>query len=264
MSVKSDRAAGRAVPHITSAAPRAGELRMAAAGIRPVTTGASGASLLGRDRPTTSVTPADRQAFSHQRFAAHTVAMPSSEPGQAKVICPALSDIKLQALQARHALTEADALALGEDAECNVCLRSMVPSAEELVVRLPCEGGHIYHLRCLLPWFEKASICPTCRGTLKVRLRPGDSAASKKSRCNRRAPSSERRRPGSPDSVASSAASSSASEPPQRAPMLRSRAQRDYDLESAAIAQQMAARRAARRNQAVRSTDGDVFSYVPA
>ena len=147
--------------------------RLAANGIRPVLNGASGASLEPRERATTSVTPADRSWESRTRFIPHTVAMPDSQPGQPKALSSALSSEKRKLLQSRHTVSPSDVTLT--DVECAVCCMAMMP-ANEAVVRLPCGGEHAYHWRCLQPWFDKASFCPTCRGAIK--LDKGRKAAS--------------------------------------------------------------------------------------
>lgn len=50
---------------------------------------------------------------------------------------------------------------------CSICLEAMSSAC----LRLPCSGNHIYHSKCLEQWFEISSICPTCRGTLKIPIK---------------------------------------------------------------------------------------------
>ena len=42
--------------------------------------------------------------------------------------------------------------------ECVVCLDEF--NQGDSITKLPC--GHIYHKKCLLPWFERKMLCPTC------------------------------------------------------------------------------------------------------
>ncbi|KAL1503594.1 hypothetical protein AB1Y20_012071 [Prymnesium parvum] len=138
--------------------------RLAASGIRPVTTGASGACLHGSCRATTTLSPADRSWEARSRFVAHAV----SHPDRPKMLSPALSLPRQLELQEHHAVAEGTRMLA--DVECAVCCMAMHPE-KELVVALPCGGDHCYHWRCLKPWFSKASFCPTCRGALKFRTR---------------------------------------------------------------------------------------------
>uniref|UniRef100_A0A7S4PTF4 RING-type domain-containing protein n=1 Tax=Alexandrium monilatum TaxID=311494 RepID=A0A7S4PTF4_9DINO len=45
--------------------------------------------------------------------------------------------------------------------ECSVCLQGLDDGAP--LKRLPCEGAHVFHERCLRQWFERQPTCPTCR-----------------------------------------------------------------------------------------------------
>lgn len=42
---------------------------------------------------------------------------------------------------------------------CGICCGRLVDGF--LLTRLPC--GHIYHVNCVFPWFNKANSCPECR-----------------------------------------------------------------------------------------------------
>lgn len=42
----------------------------------------------------------------------------------------------------------------------------------DLVLRLPCAKQHAFHEACLRPWFQRCSLCPTCRTDVKPLLRP--------------------------------------------------------------------------------------------
>lgn len=52
-----------------------------------------------------------------------------------------------------------------QGAGCSICIEELtvVAGGEEntKVVALPCV--HVFHARCLLPWFETKSTCPSCR-----------------------------------------------------------------------------------------------------
>ena len=148
-----------------------GVTRLAACGILPISTGESGACLA--NRAATSVTAADRSWEARTRFMPHTISIPS-QPGQPKQLSAALPEARRKMLKTRHAVSALDDTL--DEAECAVCVMGLEP-ADELVIRLPCGGRHMYHWRCLQPWFDKASICPTCRGSLKLKkageLSPG-------------------------------------------------------------------------------------------
>ncbi|KAH8068254.1 hypothetical protein JL721_6828 [Aureococcus anophagefferens] len=61
--------------------------------------------------------------------------------------------------------------------DCDICL---APLASKPVVRVPCQGGHVFHLGCLRPWLAKCSLCPRCRGGLKFpKTAGGPDAAAK-------------------------------------------------------------------------------------
>ena len=47
------------------------------------------------------------------------------------------------------------------DDECAICMAKY--KANDEVVQLPCEGKHCFHKRCLMEWFERQPVCPTCR-----------------------------------------------------------------------------------------------------
>ena len=47
------------------------------------------------------------------------------------------------------------------DDECAICMAKY--KAKDEVVQLPCEGKHVFHKRCLMQWFERQPVCPTCR-----------------------------------------------------------------------------------------------------
>eukprot|EP00747_Dinoflagellata_sp_TGD_P195479 gnl/TRDRNA2_/TRDRNA2_64221_c0_seq1.p1 gnl/TRDRNA2_/TRDRNA2_64221_c0~~gnl/TRDRNA2_/TRDRNA2_64221_c0_seq1.p1 ORF type:complete len:355 (+),score=53.83 gnl/TRDRNA2_/TRDRNA2_64221_c0_seq1:62-1126(+) len=49
---------------------------------------------------------------------------------------------------------------------CDVCMQPLFSDPHREVVALPCGGRHQFHWACIVPWFEKCSICPKCRGEL--------------------------------------------------------------------------------------------------
>mmetsp|Transcript_3779 Transcript_3779/g.11550 ORF Transcript_3779/g.11550 Transcript_3779/m.11550 type:complete len:212 (+) Transcript_3779:30-665(+) len=61
----------------------------------------------------------------------------------------------------------------GGEEVCAVCLDDLCPSEDRSCVRLPCGGGHVFHLACVEPWFRKCSLCPKCRQPLRIRLPEG-------------------------------------------------------------------------------------------
>ena len=61
--------------------------------------------------------------------------------------------------------------------DCDICL---APLASKPVVRVPCQGGHVFHLGCLRPWLAKCSLCPRCRGGLKFPKASSDPDAAAK------------------------------------------------------------------------------------
>lgn len=56
-----------------------------------------------------------------------------------------------------HKTTAADGIGAREE-ECPICLRYC---NEQRTLRLPC--SHTFHEACLRPWFQRCSLCPTCR-----------------------------------------------------------------------------------------------------
>jgi hypothetical protein len=47
----------------------------------------------------------------------------------------------------------------GFDKECTICFEEF--KSKEEVLQTPCK--HIFHQKCIKPWFEKVSKCPNCR-----------------------------------------------------------------------------------------------------
>eukprot|EP00929_Paragymnodinium_shiwhaense_P113093 TRINITY_DN81358_c0_g1_i2.p1 TRINITY_DN81358_c0_g1~~TRINITY_DN81358_c0_g1_i2.p1 ORF type:complete len:469 (-),score=96.06 TRINITY_DN81358_c0_g1_i2:185-1591(-) len=54
-------------------------------------------------------------------------------------------------------------------AECSICFGEMDRNGP-LCVQLPCAPQHIFHMACVRPWLQKASLCPTCRKDLRSLL----------------------------------------------------------------------------------------------
>ncbi|KAJ1458944.1 hypothetical protein M885DRAFT_512021 [Pelagophyceae sp. CCMP2097] len=60
--------------------------------------------------------------------------------------------------------------------ECPICMNPLfqrpttLEAAQPRVLRLPCSRHHVFHERCLLPWFAKCSLCPTCRADVRPLL----------------------------------------------------------------------------------------------
>jgi len=81
---------------------------------------------------------------------------------------------------------------------CPICLESLRLFASERCVRLPCGGGHEFHMRCVEPWFRKCSLCPKCRQPLHIASICGKADASPR-RANSFAPEWPRADRGSTD-----------------------------------------------------------------
>ena len=45
------------------------------------------------------------------------------------------------------------------DKDCSICVTGFIKG--EVIRVLKC--NHIFHDECILPWFEKRSVCPNCR-----------------------------------------------------------------------------------------------------
>ena len=63
---------------------------------------------------------------------------------------------------------------------CAVCQNDFTAGDECL--RMPCEGRHLFHVDCIMPWLKMRNSCPTCRFEL-----PTDNKAYDKSRAQARA-----------------------------------------------------------------------------
>ena len=50
-----------------------------------------------------------------------------------------------------------------EDDICSICL--VAAKKGDQVYELVCK--HIFHVKCIKPWFEKSSVCPNCRRDLQ-------------------------------------------------------------------------------------------------
>ena len=48
--------------------------------------------------------------------------------------------------------------------ECSICIKGFVKG--EVIRMLNCK--HIFHDKCIIPWFEKRSCCPNCRAEQKI------------------------------------------------------------------------------------------------
>ena len=66
----------------------------------------------------------------------------------------------------------------GSDAPCAICLATVECGEDEAV--LPC--AHAYHAECIDRWFQRSSLCPTCKrsvgGTKAPERTPQDTAPS--------------------------------------------------------------------------------------
>lgn len=62
--------------------------------------------------------------------------------------------------------------AMEEARECPICI-SPFRCAED-VVQVPCGGGHIFHLSCILEWLRLHRTCPCCRDVVLFKDAPGD------------------------------------------------------------------------------------------
>lgn len=51
-----------------------------------------------------------------------------------------------------------------DNRQCGVCCTRLVDGV--VITRLPC--GHLYHLTCIIPWFDRACTCPECRYELET------------------------------------------------------------------------------------------------
>eukprot|EP01017_Pseudomicrothorax_dubius_P048237 TRINITY_DN874_c0_g1_i7.p1 TRINITY_DN874_c0_g1~~TRINITY_DN874_c0_g1_i7.p1 ORF type:complete len:157 (-),score=18.13 TRINITY_DN874_c0_g1_i7:367-837(-) len=51
--------------------------------------------------------------------------------------------------------------------ECSICVCAFAPG--EIIRELPCK--HIYHHKCIKPWFATSSSCPNCRSDIEAHFR---------------------------------------------------------------------------------------------
>jgi hypothetical protein len=59
--------------------------------------------------------------------------------------------------------TEGRDAAMGEDADCQICLAPMVPGEATLSLRR-CACRRAFHAACLARWLKDKDSCPLCRG----------------------------------------------------------------------------------------------------
>lgn len=54
-------------------------------------------------------------------------------------------------------------MAISNESICGICIEDFKP--EDDVIRLPCNGEHVFHFLCINEWFEKSkkNTCPLCR-----------------------------------------------------------------------------------------------------
>ena len=45
---------------------------------------------------------------------------------------------------------------------CSICFENFTPQDDD-IIRLDCNEGHIFHLRCIQIWAENSNACPLCR-----------------------------------------------------------------------------------------------------
>ncbi len=72
--------------------------------------------------------------------------------------------------------TPADLMA--HDPTCVVCTEDILPTEEELSRAKMLDCGHIFHISCLLLWWERQQICPTCRADINVMLEMAERRAT--------------------------------------------------------------------------------------
>lgn len=71
-----------------------------------------------------------------------------------------LDKTSLENIAPRHAYECGKSINAIERCQCVVCREFL---GDEAVRRLPCDGGHTFHVRCIDRWLDHHTTCPTCR-----------------------------------------------------------------------------------------------------
>ena len=54
----------------------------------------------------------------------------------------------------------------GQGKECAICIVSL--KQDDLIISLPCDPRHYFHVDCINEWLKTNSVCPICRTSINM------------------------------------------------------------------------------------------------
>ena len=128
--------------------------------------------------PAPVAVPANRPRVGTQHAAAPGGPLPTAHalhgmPRPRRPVLPASAAEMMEVTARWRVRLDEDELqeAIGDDAECIICLSELEPN--EPLVRLPCSEAraHVFHEECLGRWLLTSAACPTCRRGVRPMLK---------------------------------------------------------------------------------------------
>jgi Ring finger domain len=80
----------------------------------------------------------------------------------AETIAPAAEPASYDIEAAQQAVADVD----HDGVDCVICFEQF--TAAQLLMKLPCPHGHVYHEACVSAWLDNHKTCPICNHTLSV------------------------------------------------------------------------------------------------
>ena len=68
---------------------------------------------------------------------------------------------KVKDMLLKAALLKLDPSEITQNEECCICYENF--TAEQDIIRLPCNEKHIFHAQCIGEWIGRNTICPLCK-----------------------------------------------------------------------------------------------------